>query len=497
MRRWLITFLIGLAACASPVPVAPTDEPVPAGTATVAPDDLAPYRAAMRPEFAGDVDRFAQATRYRIELTVSADLTTITGQQQVRYTNTESAPLDAVYFRLFANAESYGGRQQITALRVNGVDVKPALELKDTALKIKMNPPLPPGDAAEFEMEYTVAVPDATVKAGYNQLGLHDGVLTLPNVYPIIPVYDDEGWSVGLAPGYGDAVYSDTALYRVTITAPSDQIVAASGVCDVADAGSNRVWRCASGPMRDFMIAMSADYVVASEPVDGITINSYALNQDVKAGQRALEYTVEAVASYQPRIGPYPFTELDVLETPTTAGGIEYPGLIIVAARLYDDAPTQEFVTAHEVAHQWWYSLVGNNQVDEPWIDEALTQYTSILYFRDRYGDDPAALLVGEVFQSRYKQALSDGADLRADLPVASYSVSQYGEIVYGKAPLFFDALYQAMGDAKFNAFLQTYFEAHRYGIATAQDLLDAAATQIDRKTIDQLLKTWITTPDP
>jgi aminopeptidase N len=75
--------------------------------------------------------------------------------------------------------------------------------------------------------------------------------------------------------------------------------------------------------------------------------------------------------------------------------------------------------------------------------------------------------------------------------------VSQYGEIVYGKAPLFFDALYQAMGDAKFNAFLQVYFEAHRYGIATAQDLLDAAATQIDRKTIDQLLKTWITTPDP
>ena len=485
----LIAVLI-LAACASPVPATPLPAPTPQ------PDDLAPYRAAMRPEFAADVDRFARATRYQIDLTIAPDLASLTGRQHVRYTNTESVPLEVMYLRLFANSPYYGGKQTIRALRVNGAEAKPEMSLGNTVLKIAMNPPLQPGSAVEFDLEYDVAIPTKTVDAGYNQFGYHDGVLTLPNLYPIIPVYDDEGWHVELAPGYGDAVYSDTALYQVSITAPADQVVAASGVCQVSGVGANRVWRCVSGPMRDFMIAMSADFVVESTSAGGVTVNSYALKEDARAGRQGLRYAADAVASYQKRIGTYPFTELDLVETPTTAGGIEYPGLIVVAGRVYDDAPVQEFTTVHEAAHQWWYGLVGNDQVDEPWIDEALAQYTSILYFRDRYGAEQAQFLVGLVFGQRYDRARQADEDLRADLPVARYTESQYGEIVYGKAPLFFDALYQAMGDEKFNAFLRTYFEAHRYGMATAQDLLDAAATQLERSKIDALLKKWITTPE-
>ena len=79
---------------------------------------------------------------------------------------------------------------------------------------------------------------------------------------------------------------------------------------------------------------------------------------------------------------------------------------------------------------------------------------------------------------------------------MAGYSSKQYGQIVYGKAPLFFDALYQAMGDERFNAFLKAYFDSRRYGIATAQNLLDAAATQLDRATIDELLHQWIKSPE-
>jgi aminopeptidase N len=321
-------------------------------------------------------------------------------------------------------------------------------------------------------------------------------VLTLPNFYPLIPVYDDEGWNVELAPGYGDAVYSDTALYQVSISAPADQRVVASGVCEASADGANQIWRCVSGPMRDFMIAMSADYVAASTQIDGITINSYALTQDSKAGERGLDYVARAVQTYEKRIGQYPFTELDLIETPTTAGGIEYPGVIVVAEQVYADAQAQEFTTVHESAHQWWYSLVGNDQVEEPWIDESLTQYTSILYFRDRYGADQAQFLVAFVFAEPYDRAKKAGQDLRADLPVAGYSESQYGAIVYGKAPLFFDALHEAIGDEKYNVFMRTYFERYRYGIATAQDLLDAAATQVDRARLDTLIQKWITTPE-
>lgn len=496
MRRAVWLALLIWTACAPSVSVTPVESSAPSPTPVVVRDDLAPYRAAMRPEFAGDVDRFANATRYQIDLSISLDLKTIAGTQQVHYTNTQGVPLAEITFRLFANMPSYGGSQTINSVRVNGAVVEPKMELNNSAMRLALDPALQPGSAIDLKIESVTVVPTTPVDEGYNQFGYHDEVLTLPNVYPMIPVYGEAGWNVELGPGYGDAVYSDTALYQVTIRAPADQIVAASGVCKASDEGANRVWHCVSGPMRDFMIAMSAGYVVESTQVDEVTINSYALNTDAEAGAKALRFAAAAVESYQKRIGAYPFNELDVLETPTTALGIEYPGLIVVTGSAYDGGPTQEFTTVHEAAHQWWYSLVGNDQVDEPWLDESLTQFTSILYFQDRYGAAVARTLTQQIFAEGYDAIKSDGQDMRADLPVARYTAEQYGAIVYRKAPLFFDALYQKMGDAKFNAFLKTYFAAHRYGIAHPADLLAAAATQLDRATVDNLYREWITTPD-
>ncbi|HLF29151.1 MAG TPA: M1 family metallopeptidase [Anaerolineae bacterium] len=501
MRRYLwISFLL-LVACTPAVtqPSLPTPTRLPGSLSTPSPEwaDLSPYRAAMRPEFAHEVDRFAQATQYRIDLTLSDSLRSIDGRQAVHYVNAETVPLDAVYFRILPNTPTYGGETTLAMLRVNGDAVQPQWELGQSALRVELNPPLRPGAAADFAFDFTTTLPDRSIAPGYDQFGLHRGVLALPNLYFMIPVYDEEGWNVEWASGLGDATYTDTALYQATITAPADQVLAATGVCQATTGGATKTWRCVSGPMRDFMIALSADYRVESTDADGVMINSYFLAQDAEAGRAGLQVAAAALRSYQRRIGPYPFTELDLLETPTTAGGIEYPGLIVVAAELYDHQPTfQEVATAHEVAHQWWYSLVGNDQLDEPWLDEGLTQYTQVLYYRDVQGESAAQTLIERDLRDRYRRVLAVHADWRADLPVTRYSGRQYSSLVYGKAALFFDALYQQLGDEKFNTFLRTYFEARRYGIAHADDLLTAAATQLDRTVIDGLLRQWITTPE-
>ncbi len=202
------------------------------------------------------------------------------------------------------------------------------------------------------------------------------------------------------------------------------------------------------------------------------------------------------MTSYEKRIGLYPFNELDLIETPTTAGGIEYPGLIVVAQNLYEkDHDFQEGATAHEAAHQWWYSLVGNDQVDQPWLDEALAQFTTGLYYEDVYGRSAYGSYVQQALESRYDRVKGTVDDKRGDLPVAGYSSRQYGAIVYGKDALFFDAVRQQIGDEKTNEWLQTYFNAHRYGIAYEDDLLNAIKTQLDAKTLDELLAKWVTTP--
>ena len=508
MRYWLLAFALLVSACTptvvqppAPTAVAPTmvaPTPSVAPTPTDKPIDLAPYAAALRSDFVKDLDQFATATQYQIDLTIAPDLASYTGTQRVRYTNTEVAPLDAVYFRLFANTATYGGKLTLNSLKVNGADVKPIEELGKSALRIPIEPPLPIGAVVDFELAYVTRVPTLSVAAGYNQFGLFNGILALPNFYPQIPVYDEEGWNVELAPGMGDAVYSDSALYQVNILAPNDQLVATSGTCESQAApDGQQLLRCVGGPMRDFMIAMSADFEVSSQTVDGIQINSYYLPKDAGAGRRGLTTTVNSVKSYNQRIGPYPFTELDLVETPTTAGGIEYPGLIVVAKDLYEENATfQESATAHEAAHQWWYSLVGNDQVDEPWLDEALTQFTTALYYEDVYGQSGYDSYVKQGLQQRYERVKGTDDDKRSDLPVAAYSGLQYGAIVYGKAALFFEAVRQQIGDDKSNAWLQTYFNTYRYGIAHEADLLKAIETQLDAQTVEELMQQWIRSPE-
>lgn len=452
----------------------------------------------MRSDFVKDLDQFVTATQYQIDLTIAPDLASYTATQRVRYTNTEATPLKAVYFRLFPNTSTYGGQLQLNSLKMNKVEIKPNEELGKSALRIPIEPPLPIGAAVDFELAYVTRVPTTSVASGYNQFGLFNGILALPNFYPQIPVFDEEGWNVELAPGMGDAVYSDSALYQVNIVAPKDQIIATSGACEPQAAPEGQQsQRCVSGPMRDFMIAMSANFQVSSQTVDGIKINSYYLPKNAAAGKRGLDVTVQSIKSYEKRIGLYPFTELDLVETPTTAGGIEYPGLIVVAKDLYEENPTfQESATAHEAAHQWWYSLVGNDQVDEPWLDEAFTQFTTALYYMDAYGQSGYDGYVKQGLQQRYDRVKGTDEDKRGDLPVAAYSDREYGAIVYGKAALFFEAVRQHIGDEKTNAWMQTYFNTYRYGIAHEADMLKAIETQLDAKTVEDLMQKWIRSPE-
>jgi hypothetical protein len=162
MRRLtLILLVVALAACAMPVP--PPTPIVVRAVPTAVPPTIAPlppldYRAAMKPEFAAEIDRFGEATRYQIDLTIAPDMQSYSATQIVTYTNVETATLNEVYFRLFPNSPAYGGELKIEALRAAGMIVTPTYELDNTAMRIDLAQPLKPGDAIEFEMAYTAQV---------------------------------------------------------------------------------------------------------------------------------------------------------------------------------------------------------------------------------------------------------------------------------------------------------------------------------------------------
>ncbi|MCI0478047.1 MAG: hypothetical protein L0Y55_17525, partial [Anaerolineales bacterium] len=128
-----------------------------------------------------------------------------------------------------------------------------------------------------------------------------------------------------------------------------------------------------------------------------------------------------------------------------------------------------------EIAHQWWYNLVGNDQVNYPWVDEALAQYSEVIYTEDLRGKAAAQRIVRGYFGEVYKRVQAEKRDAAVNQPVAAFTESSYSEIVYGKGPLFFDAIRQKMGDENFFAFLKTYAERYRYKVAFPEDVLKTA----------------------
>ena len=443
---------------------------------------LAPYQPNLRSPFAADLAQQANAPRYEIELSFDADTHKITGQQTVRYVNQTTKPLSDLVLRLYPNTQYMGGKMTLAQVRLNEIKVLWAWSLPDqSAMRVLLPRSLQPSDALTLSLNFTIDVPADPGKAGYLTFGEFDGLWALPNAYAMIALRDADGWRVDPAPNFGDIVFSEMALYRVRINAPSRYKIVATGSCTADGLNPFAITTCVAGPVRDFAIHLSESYEVASTTVSSILgepirLTSYFLPQHRTAGQHALDIAANAIGSYEKRFGAYPYAELKLFATTTIAGGIEYPNLAGVLYKFYErDDDYFEWLVAHEVAHQWWYNLVGSNPITEPWLDEALTQYSASLYMEDRYGMEAAQKYRTRYFTDRFATELKEKGDRRVGQPTSAFPRWSYFPIVYGKGPLFFDAVRKGSDDARFGAWLRKYYERFRYSTARANDLLQAA----------------------
>lgn len=436
-------------------------------------DERSTYRAGLIKAEQAALDSLSGASVYHIELHIPDDFGRLEGHQALRYTNREDEPLDEVYFRTFPNIA--GGALTVSALTVDGQEVQPIYEFEGSALRVSLLAALQPGEEIQIEMDFEVEVA-REMGGNYGLFGYFEGVLVLDEFFPVIPVYDDEGWNVEAPPPNGDLTYYDASFYRVRVTAPAGLTLVASGIeVERASEGDRQSVVFAAGPARDFYLAAAEDMVVVTEKLGETTVNSYTWPEWEAGAELALEYSVSALESYNQRFGTYPYTEFDVISTPMLALGIEYPGMTAVRMGLYDpDAevyglPSQvmlESTVAHEVAHQWFYNGVGNDQVDEPWLDEALVQYVTGLYYLDTYGE-AAARSFREGWDWRWNRV--NRAEMPIGLPAGAYSEEEYGPIVYGRGPYFVMALAEAMGQETFDEFLRDYYQSHKWGIGTGE----------------------------
>nr|MBC7245945.1 M1 family metallopeptidase [Chloroflexota bacterium] len=477
--------------------VRPTPTPFSTATPVLSPAwlDVDAYRAAMLPTTADDVTLIESPTFYYIRAQVDwvGEEPQVSVFQVTHYTNRTGEPLDRLYFRLWPNKPSYGSMLTFQRVMVQGDE--PELEYKadNTAVGVILPHPLQPSQSIEVHMEYQVTVPVGNAR-GYGTFNYQDGVLLLSNFYAMVAVYEPTGWNLSLAPDYGDPVYAETSFFTMELTVPQGMVVVTSGsTTEKRDNGDGTTtWTCLSGPMRDFMVVASDRFESSSCAVGYIRLNSYYLPEHKEAGEEILEYARNGLRAYQQSFGPYPFAEFDVVEAPIYAGGMEYPGLIMIGQQYYDQGGEYfEFILAHEVAHQWWYSVVGNDQVNVPWLDESLTNFSTVYYYEHAYDRTRADLAFQNFIARRYEQIKGTSQDLPVDQPVFAFDPQEYSLIVYGKGAVFFYELRKALGDGVFLDVLRTYYQDRKYKLATPDDFL-RVAEQVSGQELDDFYARWI-----
>ena len=443
---------------------------------------------------------------------VSAELTSagagtlasITGELIVTYHNITDDDLAELYFRLYANAAEYAeGALQVTNVHIDGEHAITTMEREETLLTVSLGAPLAPGDSVDVSLEFVTTLPtDPLQSYGMFKFDSDTNTYSLAHWLPLLAGWDDVyGWNTGPISVNGDPVYTDAAVFEVELTADADLVFVTSGSALERTLDDNHATTTyATGPSRDFVMTASEDLLVESRTVGETTVNSYFQPGFVDRGTLAAEAGASSLALFNGLLGDYPYEEFDIVQVDigNGAGGVEFPGLVYIGSSFYD--PTGyaasipgflEFVVVHEVLHQWFYNVVGNNQYQHAFLDESLSNYLSTVYFADQYGQEAANEQANLQLRLGYFNMLFQEGDQVINQPTDDFAtMNDYGVIVYGKGALAFMELRREIGTDAFFAALAQYYENFAFEVAQPDDLL-AAFEKASGQDLDEFWDHW------
>ena len=514
---FLLVFSLAISACGSEKsvregelpPLGPTNTARPHATSTPIPvpdisraasvdwTDLTAHYQAMRTEYASDIDDWADGSRHYIEATVELNETAaiITGSQRTRFVNQKQDTVASVAFRLYANLPRMVSQLRILDVSIGDQPANYEIIERNSTLMVYLDEALATGDSVEISLNFVTVVERGAV-GSYGQSGYSRDLLVLPGWHPTLSVYEDgAGWWTARPAQNGDELYGESALYELYVTHAENVVLAMSGltVDEVTHADGSVTEHVVTGPMRYSLITASTTIGKVSDEVDGVMVNVFYFPGDERGAEWALQVGVDSVRIFNQEFGDYPYAELDIMETYNFAG-IEYPGIVVITENSWTNGSLNlETVVAHEVAHQWWYGLVGNNQIRSPWLDESLTTFSETVYFREVYEDGELAETA--IQNSRNFYNFFKGSAGSVDLPLnTSYyniNTNQIRVILYDKGRVFYDELDRLLGRETFMAGLRTYFAEYQYGVAQPFDIMrhmEAASGQ----DLDAFFYEWV-----
>lgn len=453
-----------------------------------------------------------QIDLYEMDLKLDDYNNILNATEKVTFFNKSNKSIDDIYFHIYPNAFrmdeaapvmfndfSYAYPNGFTPCYIDILNISIDDKKIDysiggvdgTILKLNLKNPIKKNEYIKIKISFQLKVPESRDRVGY-----YNGSYIFGNWYPIAAVYDDRGWSIDRFYDIGDPFYSDCSDYKVKITLPAKYIVASTGdiIKDIVKNGE-RIVNIEAKSVRDFAWSASCNFKTCNKKADGIELKYYFLNNDTERINKAMETLENSIIIFNQKFGEYPYSSLTLVESyfPT---GMEYPGFILIPDSYFKEGKSLlglEGVIVHETAHQWWYGVVGNNEINEAWIDEGLATYSKVIYFERTRGMTFAKEYYRDNISSVYekKRKSIKGREIMLKPLYEFDSWREYDTLVYKKAAVLFETLRNKTGDDKFFEILRSYYNDNKFKNANTKILISTVEKVTNMKW-DDFFNEWL-----
>ncbi|EIT86755.1 Peptidase M1 membrane alanine aminopeptidase [Fictibacillus macauensis ZFHKF-1] len=395
---------------------------------------------------------------YKIQAYYDGKKHRITGKLSVTFLNNTKKKLDELYFNLWGNAKMYrsnNGGMDVSHVKVNGK--RAVYNVDDTALHIP-SLSLKKDQKSTVTMDFTVNVPNLP-----DRFGWYKTTTSLGNWFPILAVYDQKGWNINPYYEAGESFYSLTGDYDVKWTTDKKQVIAATGteVGKPQKMGNLALHHYKAKDVRDFALEMDSTYKVKSKRVNGVKVNVYYNDLQAKYADSMMESGLKSIKLFSDHFGTYPWPELDIVGMEGWFGGMEYPQLTMISIAGPRSQEWVKSVTAHEIGHQWFYGIIGDNEYDEPWLDESFAAYSQALY-----GNTLNQLRTPPVGNYLLSSPVS------AFTANGSSGINAYYQMIYDYGSRTLNDLRMKLGDDVFYKAMKAYFKEKKFKVTTTKDFM-------------------------
>lgn len=475
---------------------------------------------------------FQQYVNYDINVKLDVDYHKLDVKETLLYTNNSPDTLKEIYFYVYMNKfrkkslalpQLFQDKGSITIHQVLENDSANINGLVDeTIFHVKLHNILFPGYSVRFKFEFTADLPQVEGRLGY--FGEH---YDIGNWYITPAVYDKQGWH--LNQHLDNEFYQEWGDFKVDIRVPKGFLVGATGNLmnlteAYADTGyyipnyylvgeedtTNSHWIFEAKNVHDFAWTTDPDYRLLQAQWNGITFNVLVFSYNTESWKQVLDWGLKTIQFLSENFGDYPYDQMTVADTYIKAGGIEYPQITFINDMIHPEYQLADFRTTiiHEMAHNWFYGILGNNQTEKGWMDEGFTTFAEIKTVESlfgRYTNYPVT--EQDFFTQKFSLADDDRSiNARSYLKLAKFEfdndfVNLHPDYMgreayileYDKSAMILFMLEYTLGDSVFKKAMLDYYDKWKFKHPGPEDFI-SSIEQTSGRELDWFFEQWINT---